>query len=138
MRKFPVDEVWVQVTKPHPPVAVALASVAAAVELHAGRPRGLRSGRIARRSAVRAFLGLGSNLGDTRADAPAGPAEAGDVAWDLRWSAESSLYATAPVGGPEQDDYLNQVVEMRTALSPRELLQRPSVGSRPSWAGNVW
>ena len=33
MRKFPVDEVWVQVTKPHPPVAVALDSVAAAVEL---------------------------------------------------------------------------------------------------------
>jgi hypothetical protein len=28
-----VDEVWVQVTKPHPPVALALASVAAAVEL---------------------------------------------------------------------------------------------------------
>ena len=33
MRKFPVDEVWVQVTKPHPPVAMALSSVAAAVEL---------------------------------------------------------------------------------------------------------
>ena len=31
--KFPVDEVWVQVTKPHPPVACALASVGAAVEL---------------------------------------------------------------------------------------------------------
>jgi dihydroneopterin aldolase len=28
-----VDEVWVQVTKPHPPVACALVSVAAAVEL---------------------------------------------------------------------------------------------------------
>jgi dihydroneopterin aldolase len=33
LRKFPIDEVWVQVTKPHPPVAVALGSVAAAVEL---------------------------------------------------------------------------------------------------------
>jgi dihydroneopterin aldolase len=31
--KFPVDEVWVQVTKPHPPVGCALASVGAAVEL---------------------------------------------------------------------------------------------------------
>ncbi len=28
-----LDEVWVQVTKPHPPVACALASVGAAVEL---------------------------------------------------------------------------------------------------------
>ncbi len=35
----------------------------------------------------------------------------------------SGLYVTAPVGGPEQDDYLNQVVELRTALTPRELLQ---------------
>jgi dihydroneopterin aldolase len=34
LRKFPLlDEVWVQVTKPHPPVACALASVSAAVEL---------------------------------------------------------------------------------------------------------
>jgi dihydroneopterin aldolase len=33
LKKFPIDEVWVQVTKPHPPVACALASVAAAVEL---------------------------------------------------------------------------------------------------------
>jgi dihydroneopterin aldolase len=32
--RFPLlDEVWVQVTKPHPPVACALKSVAAAVEL---------------------------------------------------------------------------------------------------------
>ena len=35
----------------------------------------------------------------------------------------SGLYKTAPVGGPEQDDYLNQVVEIRTALSPRRLLE---------------
>jgi dihydroneopterin aldolase len=33
LKQFPVDEVWVQVTKPHPPVAHALASVGAAVEL---------------------------------------------------------------------------------------------------------
>lgn len=33
LKKFPIDEVWVQVTKPHPPVACALTSVAAAVEL---------------------------------------------------------------------------------------------------------
>lgn len=33
LKKFPVDEVWVEVTKPHPPVACSLASVGAAVEL---------------------------------------------------------------------------------------------------------
>jgi 2-amino-4-hydroxy-6-hydroxymethyldihydropteridine diphosphokinase len=37
-------------------------------------------------------------------------------------TAESGLYVTAPVGGPEQDDYFNQVVELSTALSPYELL----------------
>ena len=38
----------------------------------------------------------------------------------------SSLYVTAPVGGPEQDDYLNQVVELQTTLTPRELLEAAS------------
>lgn len=34
VKKFPIlDGVWVQVSKPHPPVACALASVSAAVEL---------------------------------------------------------------------------------------------------------
>jgi 2-amino-4-hydroxy-6-hydroxymethyldihydropteridine diphosphokinase len=37
-------------------------------------------------------------------------------------SAASGLYLTAPVGGPQQADYLNQVLELRTTLSPRELL----------------
>ena len=32
LRKFPLDEVWVQVTKPHPPVACARGSARAAVE----------------------------------------------------------------------------------------------------------
>ena len=35
----------------------------------------------------------------------------------------SGLYQTAPVGGPDQDDYLNQVVEIETDLTPRELLE---------------
>jgi len=34
----------------------------------------------------------------------------------------SGLYLTAPMGGPQQADYLNQVVELRTSLSPRDLL----------------
>jgi quinolinate synthase len=37
-------------------------------------------------------------------------------------SAESAIYVTAPVGGPEQEDFLNQVLEVRTTLSPRALL----------------
>lgn len=34
LRRFAVDTVWVQVTKPRPPVAYALDSVSAAVELN--------------------------------------------------------------------------------------------------------
>jgi 2-amino-4-hydroxy-6-hydroxymethyldihydropteridine diphosphokinase len=70
----------------------------------------------------RAFIGLGSNLGDRRAhlrSAVEGLEAAGDVV------AVSPLYETAPVGGPAgQDDYLNVVVELRTADSPRALLER--------------
>lgn len=33
LRTFPVDEVWVQVTKPGPPVACSLRGVGAAIEL---------------------------------------------------------------------------------------------------------
>ncbi len=36
--------------------------------------------------------------------------------------AVSPVYETAPVGGPEQPDYLNAVVAVDTALTPRELL----------------
>ena len=70
----------------------------------------------------RAFIGLGSNLGDRAAHLRAGAeglAAAGDVV------AVSPLYETEPVGGPEgQGPYLNVVVELATADSPRRLLER--------------
>jgi len=65
---------------------------------------------------TRAFLGLGSNLGDRRACL----AEAVGSLDGL--VAVSPVYETAPVGGPEQDDYLNVVVELDTGLPPRDLL----------------
>ena len=34
----------------------------------------------------------------------------------------SSIYETIPVGGPQQDDFLNAVVQIETQLSPAELL----------------
>jgi 2-amino-4-hydroxy-6-hydroxymethyldihydropteridine diphosphokinase len=70
----------------------------------------------------RAFLGLGSNLGDRRvllADAVAALRQGGDVV------AVSPVYETAPVGGPDgQGPYLNLVVELATAESPHRLLER--------------
>ncbi len=64
----------------------------------------------------RAFLGLGTNLGDRQAHL----VEAVEAIPDL--VATSSVYETEPVGGPEQDAYLNLVVEVETAMTPHELL----------------
>lgn len=64
----------------------------------------------------RAFLSVGSNLGERHKY--------------LQLAVESlpgvinvsNVYETAPVGGPDQQDFLNIVVEIETDLSPNELL----------------
>lgn len=65
----------------------------------------------------RVFLGLGSNLGERltylRAAVEALPDRV----------AVSSLYETDPIGGPEQEPFLNLVVELDTAMTARELLE---------------
>ena len=69
----------------------------------------------------RAFLGLGTNLGDREAhlrDAMELLEARGDVV------AVSSLYETEPMGGPPQGLFLNVVVELATEDSPEELLAR--------------
>lgn len=70
----------------------------------------------------RAYLGLGSNVGDrVRAlqHAVDGLATVdGVVVVEV-----SSVYETDPVGGPEQPDYLNAVVAVDTDRTPRELLE---------------
>ena len=65
---------------------------------------------------VRAFLGIGSNLGDSQEILVTAIDKIDEV------TAVSGLYETAPIGGPEQDSYLNMVVEINTAFPPRELL----------------
>ena len=65
----------------------------------------------------RVFLGMGSNLGDRAGHLRAAIAALPDV------HAVSSVYETAPVGGPEdQGRFLNLVVELHTDLTGRELL----------------
>ena len=67
---------------------------------------------------MRAYLGLGSNLGDRRAQLRAAVAALPGVV------AVSPVYETDPVGGPPgQSPYLNLVVALETDLSPRELLE---------------
>ena len=66
---------------------------------------------------ARAFLGLGSNLGDRVSHLRAAVASLPDLV------AVSPVYETGPVGGPKQGRYLNLVVELDTSLTPRALLE---------------
>ena len=65
---------------------------------------------------VRAFVGLGSNLGDRRAFLSAAVRDLPNKV------AVSGVYKTAPIGGPAQGPFLNLVVEMRTSVGPYDLL----------------
>ena len=67
---------------------------------------------------MRAYLGLGSNLGDREAHLRRAIETLGETV-----VAVSPLYETDPVGGPGgQGAHLNLVVEIDTDLTPRQLL----------------
>jgi 2-amino-4-hydroxy-6-hydroxymethyldihydropteridine diphosphokinase len=69
---------------------------------------------------VRAFIGLGSNLGDRLANLKEAVLRLSE-ADGVRVTRVSRVYETAPVG-PAQPDFLNAVAEVWTRISPRELL----------------
>jgi len=69
---------------------------------------------------VRTAIGMGSNLGDRQRhidEAVAGLADLGTVV------AVSSVYESAPIGGPDQGDYLNAVAVIDTELTPHRVLE---------------
>jgi 2-amino-4-hydroxy-6-hydroxymethyldihydropteridine diphosphokinase len=68
---------------------------------------------------ARVFLGLGANLGDRRGNLCRAMQFLGD---QVRLTAVSSVYDTAPVGDTDQPRFLNLVCEGETALSPVQLL----------------
>ncbi|MBD8891585.1 2-amino-4-hydroxy-6-hydroxymethyldihydropteridine diphosphokinase [Roseibium litorale] len=72
---------------------------------------------------VRAALGLGSNMGDTRAHLEAAVARL-DQSEGIKVLARSSDYRTPPWGPVPQDDYRNICLTIETSLSPRQLLDR--------------
>jgi dihydroneopterin aldolase/2-amino-4-hydroxy-6-hydroxymethyldihydropteridine diphosphokinase len=70
---------------------------------------------------VRAVVALGANAGDRLATLQAALDDL--AAFEgLRLGEVSPVVETAPVGGPEQPDYLNAVLLVETTLSPLELL----------------
>lgn len=67
------------------------------------------------------YLGLGSNVGDTRAHLQAAVDLLG--AHGVEVLASSSLYETQPVGEVlDQPDFFNAALRIRTALEPEQLL----------------
>ena len=72
---------------------------------------------------ARAFVGLGSNLAHPRRQLARALAGLAAVA-GVRVLAVSPSYATAPIGGPPQPDYVNAVALIDTTLSPHALLVR--------------
>jgi 2-amino-4-hydroxy-6-hydroxymethyldihydropteridine diphosphokinase len=72
-------------------------------------------------AAERAYVALGSNLGD-RAGHLAAAREALAKLPDTDVVAASAVEETAPLAGMPQPPYLNQMVLLETRLTPRQLL----------------
>jgi 2-amino-4-hydroxy-6-hydroxymethyldihydropteridine diphosphokinase len=70
---------------------------------------------------MKAAIGLGSNMGD-RLGYLQGAIDALNSATATQVHSVSPVFETDPVGGPEQDDYLNAVAVIKTVLSPAQLL----------------
>lgn len=108
-----VDGVEVALTKLRPPIpadvettSVRLRRIRAAAQPAPGEP-------------TRAVLALGSNLGDREGYLRFAVDQLGPLA------AESQVFETDPIGGPEgQGPFLNMVVAIETHLDPFALLRR--------------
>lgn len=100
-----VQKVSLEVKKPWAPVPLPLETCSVRLE----------------RQKRRAFIGLGSNMGDREANLAAAREKLNQQ--QIQILQTSSLLETQPWGGVEQEAFLNQVVEVETWLNPQELIQ---------------
>ena len=111
LQRFPkIETVTVTVIKPDPPINGHFHSMAVEIT---------RSREIMKH---RAYLSLGSNLGD-RYENLARAIGLLDEYDEIELESCSSIYETDPVGYVDQERFLNMVISIRTALSPFELLK---------------
>ncbi len=103
-----VREAEITVHKPNAPISLPFGDVSVTIR---------------RERRVPVVIALGSNLGDRRQELQRAVDELAATR-DLRITAVSPVYETAPVGGPEQPDYLNAVVLAETSRPPAVLLRR--------------
>lgn len=71
---------------------------------------------------TRAYIGIGSNVGDRVGFVRRGAATLQDEP-GIVLEAVSSLYETSPVGGPPQRSFVNAVARVSTTLEPHPLLE---------------
>jgi dihydroneopterin aldolase / 2-amino-4-hydroxy-6-hydroxymethyldihydropteridine diphosphokinase len=108
-----VEAVDVALRKLRPPVASALETSGVTIHRTRAGSVSLDAGH------HRAILALGSNLGDRVEYLRFATRHLGQIV------AQSQVYETAPVGGPDnQGAYLNMVVALDTTLDPYALLRR--------------
>ena len=101
----PVEALEVEIRKPQAPIGLPFGSVSVCI----------------RRGWHRAYLSVGSNMGDRRAYIEGAVKALGEEP-HTRCLQVSELFVTEPYGGVEQEDFLNGAIELKTMLSPRELL----------------
>jgi 2-amino-4-hydroxy-6-hydroxymethyldihydropteridine diphosphokinase len=70
----------------------------------------------------RAYIGMGSNLGDRLDNLRAGMRALTAAAPEVLVVGRSSVYDSAPVGMTDQPDFYNAVVAVETTLDPYQLL----------------
>lgn len=100
-----VRGVEITIKKPHAPVLKPLDFAAVTIK----------------REWHRVYLGIGSNMGDKRAylDSAVEAVRQNPLCRNVR---VSEYIVTSPVGGVEQDDFLNGAIEADTLMTPHELL----------------
>ena len=107
LKKFPIEKVKVTIEKPWAPVRLPLETVAVEIE----------------RQWHTAYLSIGSNMGD-REQYLKNAIDKLNRNDDCKVVKTSSFIETEPYGGVEQDKFLNGALQIRTLLSPEELLKR--------------
>lgn len=106
LRNFPlVQKLDVEIRKPQAPIGLPFESVS--VKIHRGWHR--------------VYVALGSNMGDKERYLQEAIQGLKDLE-NTQVLRVSSLIQTAPYGGVEQDVFLNGMVELKTLLTPHELL----------------
>lgn len=116
-------QVMVTVHKPHAPIDAEFSDVSVTVHRQPAfqAPPAHTPSLYGRGFGGWGVVSVGANVGDARA-AVAGALDALDGHPSITVEKRSSLYVSAPVGGIEQDDFINATAVVSTKLSAQELL----------------